>query len=166
MTISWRELAINLETIIDNTSEIGGDDLATRVLEYVIGTSFFEEAVEHYVQLQPGYELARSVLVRLRTNSATLHCYKIYRTSNSLDEKRAAVELLSVAGTAIVLDWVPEFLSDADPEGVIPRITVSILDQLLYRHIISEDMAEPLFYLASQHTDPYIREFGKSQLHS
>lgn len=166
MNVSWRELTENLDTLISDTSEMGGSDLATQVLEYVIGSAFFEEAVEHYVQFRPGYELARSVLARLRTTAATTHCYKIYRTATSLNERRAAVELLAVAGTAMTLQWIPEFLSDPDPEGTIPRNCVGILDQMLYRGVINEDMVEPLFRIASQHSDQYIRKFGISQLAS
>jgi hypothetical protein len=161
--VSWEELAENFETIT-SVGELGGTDLATQVLEYIIGADFFEDAVEHYVRFGTGYELARSVLSRLRTNSATLHCYKIYKTSASILERRAAVELLAVAGSSITLNWIPEFLSDSDPEGDIPRLAMQILDQLLYRHIVNEDEADPLYHLASQHADKYIRELASSYL--
>jgi hypothetical protein len=157
--VSWQELANNLETIT-NVGELGGTDLATKVLEYVIGTNFFEDAVENYVCFDPGYELARSVLSRLRTDSATLHCYKVYKSAESIVKKRAAIELLAAAGTEITLQWIPEFLSDSDPEGDIPRFAMRILEQLLYRHIINEDKAEPLYRLALQHSDTYVREMA------
>jgi hypothetical protein len=161
--ISWQELAENLETITE-VGDLGGTDLATQVLEYAIGADFFEDAVEHYICFRPGYELARSVLARLRTQSATLHCYKIYKTTESIIKRRAAVELLAVAGTAKTLEWIPEFLSDPDPEGDIPRLTMRILEQMLYRKVISDDKAKPMYTLALQHPDNYIREIALSYL--
>jgi hypothetical protein len=157
--ISWQELANNLGAIT-NVGELGGTDLATKVLEYIIGADFFEDAVENYVCFAPGYELSRSVLSRLRTDSATYHCYKVYKTTESILKRRAAVELLAAAGTKITLQWIPEFLSDSDPEGDIPRFAMRVLEQLLYRHIINEDEAEPLYQLALQHSDTYIQEMA------
>ena len=164
--LSWKELSINFETIIPGIGEIGGTDLATQVLEYVIGPQFFEEAVDAYIKSEQGAELARSVLVRLRTNSATLHCYKVYKTAASVAQRSAAVELLAASGTALTITWIPEFLSDSDSGSMIPGLAMRILDQLLYRSIINEDQAKPLYEIASHHSNKEIRELALSFLQS
>ena len=163
MSVNWSELAERFETIT-TTGELGGTDLATRVLEYVIGAEFFEQAVEHYVSFEPGYELARSVLARLRTDAATIHCYKIYKGSSSQSERQAAVELLAATGTSKVLEWISEFL--ADPDVTIQGQVMYLLDKLLYRRIVNEDKVEPLLKAALEHPSESIRNDAKSLLES
>jgi glucose-6-phosphate isomerase len=63
MKVDQSVLAREMVTLIDSQSEMGGSDLGTQAIEYVLGAEFFEQAVEHYVSGKVGSELARSVHV-------------------------------------------------------------------------------------------------------
>jgi hypothetical protein len=156
MKVDWSVLARDMGTLIDDRSEIGGSDLGTQVIEHLLGSEFFEQAVEHYVRGQPGSELARSVLLRLRPWSGMKHCYEIFKTSKNSDERVMAVELLPYVGDRRVLGWIPEFLADSDE--TIQNLSMRIIEQLLYRHLVCDDDVKPFLEAALNHDRAYIRE--------
>lgn len=156
MKVDWSVLANEMGTIIDSQSEMGGSDLGTQVIEHLLGAEFFEQAVEHYVRGESGSELARSVLLRLRPWSGMKHCYAIFKTSKNSHERVMAVELLPYVGDYRVLGWIPEFL--ADPDATIQSLSMRIIDQLLYRHLIDDEDVQEILEAASTHESEGIRE--------
>jgi hypothetical protein len=156
MKANWSVLAREMGTLIDSRSEIGGSDLGTQVIEHLLGAEFFEQAVEHYISGEPGAELARSVLLRLRPWSGMKHCYEIFKTSKNSDKRTYAVELLPYVGDRRVLQWIPEFL--ADPDETIQNLSMRIIDQFLYRHLVCEEDVQPILEAALSHERAYIRE--------
>jgi hypothetical protein len=156
MKANWSILAREMDTLIDSKSEIGGSDLATQVIEHLLGAEFFEQAVEHYISGEPGAELARSVLLRLRPWSGMKHCYEIFKTSKDSDKRIYAVELLPHVGDKRILPWIPEFL--ADPDETIQNLSMRIIEQFLYRHLVCEEEVQPILKKALSHDNAYIRE--------
>jgi hypothetical protein len=156
MKIDWSVLATEMDTLIDARSEIGGSDLGTQVIEHLLGADFFEQAVEHYIRAEPGAELARSVLLRLKPWSGMKHCYEIFKTSKNSYERIIAVELLPYVGDRRILPWIPEFL--ADPDETIQNLSMRIVEQFLYRHLVSEADVQPILEAALCHENASIRE--------
>jgi hypothetical protein len=155
MKVDWAQLARELGTLTDS-GELGGSDLANQAMERALGAEFFEQAVEHYVSCQTGFELARSVLMRLQPWSGMKHCYKIFKHSNSLEDRRSAVELLRVVADQKVLGWIPEFFADPDPS--IQAWGMGVIDQLLFRGLVDESDVQSLLESALNHDNFYIRE--------
>ena len=156
MKVDWETLARELGTLIDSNSEFGGSDLGTQAIEHILGAEFFEQAVEHYISCEPGSELARSVLMRLKPWSGMKHCYDIFKHSKNSDDRHSAIELLRVVGDRRVLGWIPELFADSDP--VIQSWGMRVIDQLLYRRLITNEEVQPIMELALTHNNPQIRE--------
>jgi hypothetical protein len=156
MKVDWSVLAREMGTLIDSRSEIGGSDLGTQVIEHLLGAEFFEQAVEHYISGEPGAELARSVLLRLRPWPGMKHCYEIFKTSKNFDKRIRAVELLPYVGDKRILPWIPEFL--ANPDETIQNLSMRIIEQFLYRHLVCEEEVQPILKKALSHDNAYIRE--------
>jgi hypothetical protein len=156
MKVDWSILAREMGTLIDCQSEMGGSDLGTQVIEHLLGTDFFEQAVEHYVGGEAGSELAQSVLLRLKPWSGMKHCYTIFKTSKNSDERVMAVELLPYVGDRRVLRWIPEFLADSDK--TIQNLSMRIIEQLLYRHLIDDEDVKEILEAALTHENDVVRE--------
>jgi HEAT repeats len=156
MKVDWSALAVEMGTLIDARSEMGGSDLGTQAIEHLLGAEFFEQAVEHYISGEPGAELARSVLLRLRPWSGMNHCYKIFKTSKNSYKRIYAVELLPYVGDERVLPWIAEFLADSDE--TIQNISMRIIDQFLYRNLVCDEDVQPILKGALSHDSAYIRE--------
>jgi hypothetical protein len=156
MKVDWEALARELCTLTDFGGEMGGSDLGAQAIEHILEAEFFEQAVEHYISSKPGFELARSVLLRLKPWSGMKHCYKIFKYSNNLAARRSAVELLRVVGDRKVLGWIPEFLADPDPD--IQSWGMGVIDQLLFWELLFDEDVRPILESALNHDNPYIRE--------
>src|SRR4030095_12593765 len=101
--IDWQALAQQLGTL-RLSGDSGGDDPARRALDIIIGKEQLRAAVDHYIAQRPGRELVRKVLRILQSRVATQYCYEVYRSSDvSLEERRAAVELLRTIGDSWAL---------------------------------------------------------------
>ncbi|MFM2429391.1 MAG: hypothetical protein RLZZ511_604 [Cyanobacteriota bacterium] len=155
MKVDWESLAKELGTLTDFGGELGGSDLGTQAIEYVLGSEFFEQAVEHYIKCRSGAELARSVLLRLKPWSGMKHCYYIFKHSENLDDRRSAIELLRVVGDRQVLKWIPEFLSD--PDQSIQSWGIGIIDQLLFWELLFDEDVKEILELALTHENQYVR---------
>lgn len=156
MKVDWEALARELGTLTDFGGEIGGSHLGIQAIEYILGSEFFEQAVEHYISSKPGFELARSVLLRLKPWLGMKHCYEIFKHSNNLVARRSAVELLRVVGDRKVLEWIPEFLADPDPD--IQAWGMGVIDQLLFWELLFDEDVQPILESALNHDNPYVRE--------
>lgn len=118
--IDWAHLATGLGLVEiaepSGWNERGGSEHARNALECILGPERIVNAVEYYISMQPGFELARSVLRLMRPLSAMNHCRKIFRSHAPLAARRTAIELLRSVCDRRILPWVPEFLADPDPE--------------------------------------------------
>src|SRR5262245_34338481 len=110
--IDWETLARTFGSL-DENGEHGSSTIAREAIEILIGKERLRDAVDYYVDCRPGYELARMVLWQIRPWCAMERCYEIFM-GHDLERRRAAVELLRVAGDHRVLPWISEFLNDAD----------------------------------------------------
>ena len=138
--------------------EQGDAELARAALECIVGSEQVVRAVELYVSLQPGFELARSVLALLRPWSAMQRCYAIFVSVDDLEVRRAAVELLRVVADRRALAWIPEFLADPDPG--IQIWGIGVLEQLVFSGLVDAGKAKPIVELASEHENQSIRRIA------
>jgi HEAT repeat protein len=159
MKVDWEVLARELGTLNEFGGEMGGSHLGTLAIEHILGAEFFEQAVEYYISSKPGFELARSVLLRIKPWSGMKHCYEIFKCSKSLDARRSAVELLRVVGDRKVLEWIPEFLSD--PDKNIQSWGIGVIDQLLFWELVFDEDVKSILESALNHDNSYIREQAK-----
>ena len=157
--IDWQGLARRLGLLRDD-GESGSTESARRAVELLLGEDAIRSSVEHYVTRRPGSELARSVLWLLRPWSAMERCYEIYRHSDSLDERRAAVELLRVAADRRALAWVAEFLSDPDAE--IQKWGMGVIDQLYFSSLADFEEIEEFLSVAERHPSEAVRSMAAS----
>lgn len=153
--INWEELAKDLGAIV-NGRESGSSTLAREAIERLIGPDNIREAVNYYIQRGPGAELARSVIWQIHPYSAMEECYKIYKTDECVENKRAAVELLRVAADRRVVPWISEFLMDSDPG--IRSWGFGIIDQLLWSCVVDESEVGHLIELAEKGADEHLKE--------
>lgn len=154
--IDWERLAEEVGAIREGGGERGGTDLARRALESILGPDALRAAVDYYVARGPGSELARSVLWFLQPPSAMDRCREIYRSSDCIEDRRAAIELLRVAGDSRVLTWVPEFLEDPD-EG-IQTWGAGIVDQLLWGGGVDPDECATILESMERHPNERVRD--------
>jgi hypothetical protein len=157
--IDWHRLAKHLGAtgrgVDSDNTERGGTDLARAALESILTREQIVSAVDHYVSLQPGFELARSVLSLLRPWSAMLRCREIFASADELDDRRTAVELLRVIADRRVISWIPEFLADPDPG--IQNWGIGILDQLVFAGLVDSDESNLVVDLARAHDNETVR---------
>ena len=155
-TIDWEQLGLALGSIREDRSEQSGTSFAHRALEEIIGVDGCRAAVDHYIGHRPGSELARSVLWHIRPWSAMQRCHEVYNSSEDLDERRSAVELLRVVADSRVLPWIPNFLADSD--AGVQTWGAGIVDQLLWSNLIEADDCADLLHVMSEHSNEQVRE--------
>ena len=79
--VNWDQLANELDC-----PNQGGDDLAKASITRLLGDEFIFEAVDKAIVISDhGSELARSVLILLRSKTAMDYALKIYRKSDDLE---------------------------------------------------------------------------------
>jgi hypothetical protein len=157
MRIDWRELATELAT-----GNLQSTQLSLDAIETLLGEEFFAQAVECCINLDEGWELAEGVLRILRPLGMK-HCYKIYKTSHDLEEKRSAVWLLKYTSDRKVLEYIPEFL--ADPDAHIQRTVIEILDQMLFWRAINHEDIIPVLETAAHHPNEEVRKLAMGTVH-
>ena len=161
MKVDWTNLGTELGTIKDGF-ELAGDKDAEKALVLILGVDFFEQAVEHYIKFQPGFELARAVLCRLKPWIAMQHCYHIYKNSEDIETKRNAIELLKVLADRAVLQWIPEFLKDSDEN--IQNWSIGMIDQLLFGKMVDYEDVRQILEASLNHPNEYVRDTADSLL--
>ena len=162
--IDWKTLAEKVGSL-KGGNEFGSDAFALKAIEALIGEQSIREAVDYYIQGEPGSELARSVIRQIRPKSAMDYCYEIYKNDSNLEHRRMAIELLRVAADHNVVPWIEEFLSDDDP--AIRTWGFGIIDQLLWSELVKEAEVSHLIVLAEKAADENLLEnieFVKSYL--
>ena len=162
-SIDWPGLATQLGSIgaeSDGTrTERGGASVARAALELLLTRREVVGAVDHYVSLMPGFELARSVLWLLRPWSAMLRCRELFSTPGDLQVRRSTVELLRVVADRRVVPWVPTFL--ADPDLGIQSWGIGVLDQLVFSGLADAEEVRPLIELALTHENESDRRVAR-----
>ena len=153
--IDWTTLAKQLGLLANGGEKSSSGD-ARRALEILIGRPAIRASVDHYITGAPGSELARSVLWLMRPWSAMVYCYDIWRSSPSIGDRRAAVELLRVVADRRALNWVGQFLEDKD--DAIQAWGAGVLDQLLWSNLVEPEEAEPVLVRAENHSSAAVRE--------
>ena len=113
-------------------------------------------SVDYCVEHRFACELARAVLWQLHPFSAMLRCYEIFKSSESCESRRAAVELLRVVADGRAVTWISEFLEDED--ALVQVWGIGVLDQLLWSNLIETESAEMLLRTAEQHRNHSVRE--------
>lgn len=131
--VDWEDLARSLGSLTES-GEASGTEMARQAIELMLGEAVMRDAVDHYVSGRPGSELARSVLWHIHPWSAMERCYEIFRHGESLEDRRAAVELLRVVADRRAVQWLPEFFDDPDP--AIRQWGAGIVDQLAFSQLI------------------------------
>lgn len=155
MKVNWEALATELGTLTQ-FGEIGGSSLGVQALELILGEEFFSQAVDRYLSCEPGFELARSVLLCLKSEIATKYAYQIYKRTRDVEEKRSVVDLLRFISGREVLEWIPEFL--ADPDDGVQNAGINIIDQLLFWNILHDEDVRPILESALHHSNTYVRK--------
>ena len=149
--MNWDLLAKEL-----NCAHLDGSDLAQHGLTRILGDDFIREAVDKALVLtDSGSELARSVLIFLRSKTAMNYALKVYRESQDLDSKRLAVNLLKAISDESILDSVPEFLGHED-EG-IQNWGAAIVDQLAFSGMVDEKDCSEVLSIMERHSNPQVR---------
>jgi len=157
----WEEIAKSLGAI-SSSGEIGSSHLANEALELILGKDNLQQAVHYYIQQKPGSELLRHLLWQIRPFSAMEECYKVFVTSNDVEDKITAVELLRVIADNRALPWVKEFLT-SDIEGV-QNWGIGIIDQLLFSRLCNHEDVSDILRDAVKHNNEYVRKQAKEIL--
>jgi hypothetical protein len=152
MKIDWGEL----ETEI-GVGNLQSTQFSLDAIEKILGEDFFIQAVECCINLDEGWGLAEGVLRILRPLGMK-HCYKIYKTSQDLEERRSAVWLLKYTSDRKVLEYIPEFL--ADPKAHIQRTVIEILDQMLFWRDINYENIVPILEVVANHPNEEVRKLA------
>lgn len=159
MSVDWEELSAAIGTrfkVGTALAETGGDNHARSALELIVGRPAWEDAVEHCLAFRPGYELARSVLSLVQPRSAMDYVHAIFKSDRTPGHRRAAIELLRSFADRTILDRVPDYLNDEDPD--IRHWGLRVLDRILW---CGADLSDPgvisAFDAANAHPD---RDFG------
>lgn len=158
MKVNWEELARELGTLRE-FGEIAGTSPGVQALEQILGEEFFHQAVDFHLSSRPGFELARSVLMCIRSRTAMDYCYRIYKTTTDIEKKRSVVDLLRFISDRRILEWVPEFL--ANPDEDVQNAGINVIDQLLFWQILHDEDVRSILETALDHSNAYVRKQAK-----
>ncbi len=154
MTINWEQLGRQIGSI-HAAGEHGGDEVGRQALAEILGRDCIEQAVEAYLNAEPGSAIIRSVLILLRSEYAVSKCVAIYEHDTNPRHRRSAVELLRGFAPRELRGWVGKVIGDPD-EGAASW-GMSLVDELVARGEIAADEAEPLVQLGESHRDAQVR---------
>lgn len=157
--INWERLARELGTLQED-GETGSTALAKQAIERLLGRENIRDAVDYYVSGRRGSELVRSILQEVQPWSAMEYCNELFSTSQDLEVRRSAVELLRVAADRRALGWIESYLRD--PDESIQGWGIGVLDQLLFSERIQPDDAIELLKIAVDHPSPGVRKSASS----
>ncbi|MCW1915233.1 hypothetical protein OJ996_16725 [Luteolibacter sp. GHJ8] len=152
MKVDWTRMSEEL-----GGGERGGTDLAERALDSILGIELIHGAIDHYINHLPGFELARSFLIHVRSPAAMDYCYRLYKEHPDIECRRAAVELLRMICDRSKLPWVDELLEDPDPS--IQALGASMLDQLLFAGSVDASECAGLLTKLLHHPNAHVRHY-------
>ena len=143
--VDWDSLAKELDC-----AHQGGTKLAQQSITQTLGESFIHQAVDKALEFSdPGSELARSVLILLKSRTAIDYALRIYYESSDLESMRSALSLLKAISDRSIIDEVPEFLGHEDES--IQNWGAAIVEQLAFSGIVSEKDCEGVLPLMERH---------------
>ncbi len=151
----WASIAKAIGGIDANGHESSSSEKAKEAIQALIGEEFLINAVRYYVEGKQGSELLRGVLWQLHPVCAMEECYRIFKTSEDIQTKRDAVELLRVVADRYALKWVSEFLND-DDHGV-QVWGIGIVDQLILGELCEPEEVSELLNAADNHANETVR---------
>ena len=158
MRSDWEKIGIKVGSLDGNKNiEIGGNDLAKKAFEEILGEEWIKTTVDHIIQVKRGSELAMNCLRLLESEKATIYAYEIYKNSKA-EKAVEAVWLIKQIANPIAFKWVEGFLND-------PNVMIwgfGLLDQLLWTENIvfdhNRDKVELLFKLALKNSNNKLLE--------
>jgi hypothetical protein len=157
VNVNWAKLAEELGAGSGYSTEIG-----YRAIVSILGEEFFENAVEHTIDLKDGWCLSEGVL-RILAPLGMKHCYHLYKTSPDIEVRRSATYFMKYLGDRGVLDYLPEFL--VDPDEVIQNNVIEIIDQMYFLSKLDDEELMPILESALNHPNKKIREFAGGSIH-
>ena len=158
MKSNWEDIGLKVGSLDGNKNiEKGGNDLAKKAFEEILGDEWIKTTVEHIVQVKRGSELAMNCLRLLESEKASVYAYELYKKSDG--EKAAeAVWLIKQIANPIAFKWVEEFLNDPN----VMTWGFGLLDQLLWTENIlyhdEKENVESLFRLALINSNNKLKE--------
>ena len=144
MITDWKEIALKIGSLHEDGSESGGDTYAKAALEEILGEEWIQTTIDHIIAFKQGSEVATNCLRLIHSQKATLHAYKIYKSSAG-EQAGRAVWLIKQLAHPISFLWIEEFLHNIN----VILYGLGILDQLLWtKQIPYNEKAEALLQLA------------------
>jgi len=158
--INWMQLAESIGCATSAHSgeqrESSGSGAAREAIVLIAGEQVWIDAVDVYVEDQPGAELARSVLWLIHPWPAMRRCFEIFDSSGDIAKRRSAVELLRVVADRRVVPWLDRLIRDPDSE--IQLWAAGIVDQLAWSSLIENTEARSIVDSLQEHPNPGVRE--------
>lgn len=157
--IDWFGIATDLgliEYTENGRSEWGGTRQAEAALVQILGPAAIRAAVDFYVTMEPGSELARSVLMLLKPSLAMEHCQAIFLSATDPLDRRLVIGLLGDFGDERVLDWAPAYLADED--AYVQLWGIGVVKTMLLRGVVEPADCERLLDFALAHENVGVRE--------
>jgi hypothetical protein len=102
--------------------------------------------------------LARHVLSVMRPWLVMKYCYDIFKSSDCLEERCLAVDLLRAVSDRRVLPWLHEFLMDE--EETIQFDGMRIVDHLVQHDLVEPGEVEAILDSAERHPTPGVRRMA------
>ena len=153
MKSDWEKIGEIVGSLDGNKNiELGGNDLAKKAIEEILGEEWIKTTVDHIVQVKRGSELAMNCLRLLESEKATIYAYDIYKNSNG-EKASEAVWLIKQIANHISFKWIEEFLNDPN----VMTLGFGLLDQLLWTENIfyndNKEKVDSLFRLALKNSN-------------
>lgn len=137
--IDWKRLAIKVGSINPRRRHIehGGDYYAALALELFLDPVIIDSATDAALQLEPGSELALSVLKMVRPWRAMKRCYAIYKKHDDIQDALRALYLIYQMADARSLTWVEEFL--AHENANVAKLGADIVSEALWHDQLASE---------------------------
>jgi hypothetical protein len=154
MSIDWARLATDLGAL-HNRGQMGGDNLAKRAIESLLGEDEIIAAVNLAMTHGPGSELALSVLRLLTSDKALDYAYQRYQDSEDGDRIPPIFVIKHMCNPKSI-EWIGQFLDDEN----MATWGVDVLDQLLFSRRVQPDDERVVTLLrrAETHRNRDVRE--------
>ena len=131
MGIDWKHIASQVDGLTpDGRERIVGTEGGRHAIEILLGENNLREAVDYWIDGQPGCFTAEMVLKVARPRVAMERCYEIFKSSTSAERRSAAVFLLACFADVEALPWINDFLNDT--EKVVRWNALQVLRYILY----------------------------------
>ena len=151
--MQWRQLATDLGFVPVNGQVFNGGDNARAAIAVLLGDDVLRDAVDSWVDRDPGAELADSVLSILKPAAAREHCLQIVRRDPDSSRRQFAAALFTDMATEDDLPVVEELLVHPDPD--VQVWAIALLRMLAYD---DETLpAGPYGLMMREHANPRVR---------